>query len=69
MSFIWSVGLDEKIVDILWIIGNPRNTKKQKVTPGNLGFYTSMRIEILLAPCCQILNFNSPGKILVLAQI
>ena len=38
MSFIRSVGLDEKIVDILSIICNPRNAKKRKVSVGILVF-------------------------------
>ena len=33
------------------IIGNPKKTKKQQVSVGNLGFYTStLKIEIRLAP-------------------
>ena len=45
------------------IIGNRRNTEKQKVSIGNVGFYTSaLAIEILLARRRQT-NSNSvfPG--------
>ena len=36
------------------IIGNPRNTKKQNMLLGKLGFYTStLNIEILLASHSQ----------------
>ena len=46
------------------IIGSPRNTKKQKVSVGNLGFYTStLEIEIVLAPRGQNnSNFIIPGS-------
>ena len=67
MSFIRSVGLDKKIIDILWIVGHPRNTKKQKVSVGNLGVCTfctsTLTIEIFLAPRGQNkLNFNILGS-------
>ena len=45
-------------------IGNPRNSKKQKVAVGIFGFYTStLKIEILLAPRGQQnSNLNIPGS-------
>ena len=37
ISLIRSVGLEKTIIDILWVIGNPKNTKKYIFRGGGVG--------------------------------
>ena len=65
MSFVRTVGLDENITDICWIIGNPRNKDKYLLRTGaDAGFCTStLKSFISYVHHLHVpLRFNIPGQ-------